>query len=137
MADDGKLSFSTAMDTSAFEKGIDKIESVLNQLLSELKKLSDTIKGVPPIEIEADTSELEAAETEVSKLSELVDEVPTAEIRAGPEEETAEKNGEIPVTVDTEQAEKAVEDLKKGIESIPEPEINTAAATSELDALRF
>lgn len=135
MADDGKLSFSTAMDTSAFEKGVDKIESVLNQLLSELKKLSDTIKGVPPIELEADTSELEAAETEVSKLSELVDEVPTAEIRAGPEEETAEKNGEIPVTVDTEQAEKAVEDLKKGIESIPEPEINTTAATSEIDAL--
>lgn len=135
MADDGKLSFSTAMDTSAFEKGIDKIESVLNQLLSELKKLSDTIKGVPPIEFEADTSELEAAETELTKLSNLADGIPTAEIRGSPEEEPAKDAENITVTADTSQAEKAVEDLKQDIESIPSPEIDTSAATSELDAL--
>lgn len=135
MADDGKLSFSTVMDTSAFEKGVDKIESVLNQLLSELKKLSDTIKGVPPIELEADTSELEVAETELTKLSNLADGIPTAEIRGSPEEEPAKDAENITVTADTSQAEKAVEDLKQDIESIPSPEIDTSAATSELDAL--
>lgn len=124
MPTDGQLNFSTELDTKAFDKGISRIESVLNQLLGELKKLSAVIKEVPPIEIEADTSQLIEAEDEVTKLTELTDQIPTCEIRADTEpaetelEQLAETPQEIPVTADTSEAVSELDVLEQKIEAL-------------------
>lgn len=128
MPTDGHLNFSTELDTKDFDKGIDRIEGVLNKLLSELKRLSSAITGVPPIQFETDTTQLKTAESEVTKLTELVDAIPTAEIRAGP----ADK---INVEVDKEQAEQAAKEVKQSIDDIPDPHIDSSSAASELELL--
>lgn len=124
MAVDGHLNFDTKFDPTAFESGVDKIETVLKQLLTELKSLSSVIKGIPPIEIEADTSQVDEAAKKVDELS----------------GESADV--EVTVTADASQAEKSAEEVKndaegaaQAVENIPDPSIDTSAASSEFDLL--
>lgn len=113
MAVDGHLNFDTKFDPTAFESGVDKIETVLKQLLTELKGLSSVIKGIPPIEIEADTSQVDEAAKKVDELS----------------GESADV--EVTVTADASQAENAVSEVDNS--TLTDKEVNVTANTAEAE----
>lgn len=113
MAVDGHLNFDTKFDPTAFESGVDKIETVLKQLLTELKSLSSVIKGIPPIEIEADTSQVDEAAKKVDELS----------------GESADV--EVTVTADASQAENAVSEVDNS--TLTDKEVNVTANTAEAE----
>ena len=109
---DGQLNFSTSMDISGVERG-------LNELLAELKKISAAITATPEIKVTADTTEVKAVE-------EAIDSIP--------------KDTEVEVKVDADPVEivgtkKAIEDVKRAVDDIPDPHIDTSSAASELELL--
>ena len=88
---DGSLNFDTKLETGSFEQSIDRIESVLKQILAEFKSLTAAIQGVPPVKVEADTTQLDEAEKKVDAVTEAVDELPSetkvdVEVEADPTE---------------------------------------------------
>ena len=113
MAVDGNLNFDTKFDSKEFEAGVDKIETVLKQLLTELKSLSSVIKGIPPIEIEADTSQVDEVAKKVGELSGKSADV------------------EVTVTADASQAENAVSEVDNS--TLTDKEVNVTANTVEAE----
>lgn len=122
MAVDGHLNFDTKFDSKAFETGVNKIESVLKQLLTELKSLNSTITGIPPIEIETDTSQIDEAVKKVEELSEQ-----KTEVKVGTDTSQVDESAK--------KVENAAESAKQAVENIPDPQIDTSAAASELELL--
>lgn len=95
---DGKLNFDTSLDTSAFEAGIGRIESLLSQLLKELRNVGSAITGLPPVEITADTSQVEQA---VDEVKQSVESIPDESIVVNAETEPAEQAiNDIPPLID-------------------------------------
>ena len=64
---DGQLNFSTSMDISGVERG-------LNELLAELKKISAAITAVPDVKVEVDKSKAAEAKEAVDKVGKATEE---------------------------------------------------------------
>lgn len=124
MAADGYLNFDTKINTSGFEKGTESISKVLATLDKSLKELATVIKSVSDIRFTADTSEAEKA---VADVAESVENISDPEIKI--EADTSQ------VENAAEQAKQAVESVEKATEDMPNPQLDTSPAVSELDRL--
>lgn len=103
MATDGQLNFSTGMDLSGVERG-------LNELLAELKKISAAITAVPDVKVEVDKSK-------AAEAKEAVDKVGKATEEAGKKAAESAENADKKINNTGNEAKKKAAETAKAVKS--------------------